>query len=184
MTYETPADAPAGSTSDNGHRFRSTDRSRFAFFGTDGGLEAADVSEIMSPPALPPGILEEFDPMELMAGARVDAVFCHEGEEGLSLVRVNFAPHYMLPRHTHDADCLYYVISGSVVLGSRVVGPGAGFYVPAGAPYGYQAGPEGVELLEFRNATTFDIDVVEDNPARWRTMIDNARAHKEEWATF
>jgi hypothetical protein len=64
------------------------------------------------------------------------------------------------------------------------VGPGAGFYVPAGAPYGYQAGPEGVELLEFRDATTFDIVVVEDNPVRWRTMIDNARAHKEEWATF
>ena len=188
----TAADPAANPTFDPGdvataptaRALRSTDRSRFAFFGTTDGLEPADISEIMSAPTFRPGVLDSVDAMELVAGARVVALFSHAGPEGLSLVHVRFAPHYMLPRHSHDADCLYYVVSGSISVGTRVVGPGAGFYVPAGAPYGYQAGPDGVELLEFRNATTFGIDIVEDNIARWERMLANARSHRDEWATF
>ncbi|MDQ1430431.1 MAG: hypothetical protein QOF40_1033, partial [Actinomycetota bacterium] len=36
------------------------------------------------------------------------------------------------------------------------VGAGSGF-VPADAPYAYTAGPEGIEILEFRHASAFDM---------------------------
>ena len=71
----------------------------------------------------------------------------------MSLVHAWFGPGYRLPRHTHSADCLYYVISGSAVLGNHTLRAGDGFFVPANAPYQYDAGPEGVEVLEIRGAT-------------------------------
>ena len=76
----------------------------------------------------------------------------NQGPEGMSLVHAWFGPHFPLFRHSHPqlGDCLYYIVGGSAVLGSRVLGPGDGFFVPNGAPYKYKAGPEGVEILEFR----------------------------------
>jgi hypothetical protein len=70
----------------------------------------------------------------------------------MSLVHAWFGPHFPLFRHSHPrfGDCLYYIVAGSAVLGSRVLKPGDGFFVPNGMPYKYRAGPEGVEILEFR----------------------------------
>ena len=48
------------------------------------------------------------------------------------------------------------VIQGEARLGNRTVPAGGGFFVPAGAPYAYTAGPEGVQVLEFRNVGSFD----------------------------
>ena len=41
---------------------------------------------------------------------------------GISLVYVWFKSGYPLPRHTHDSDCLYYVIGGSLKLGTEELG--------------------------------------------------------------
>lgn len=84
-------------------------------------------------------------------GNIVTFLFDH-GPDGMSLVHAWFGPHFPLFRHSHPqlGDCLYYVVAGSAVLGSRVLGPGDGFFVPNGMPYKYRAGPEGVEILEFR----------------------------------
>ena len=102
-------------------------------------------------------------------------LFRQADSDGFSLVHVTFAPNYMLPRHSHDVDCVYYVLCGEVVLGRRVVGAGSGFFVPKDQPYAYQAGPDGVDLLEFRHSTSFDYVVHEENPARWRAIIDAVR---------
>jgi hypothetical protein len=85
-------------------------------------------------------------------GNIVTPLFSQDGEEGMSLVHAWFGPHFPLFRHSHPrfGDCLYYVVAGQVVLGSRVLNPGDGFFVPNGMPYKYQAGPDGVEILEFR----------------------------------
>ena len=77
---------------------------------------------------------------------------------GMSLAYVWFKPNFALPRHSHDCDCLYYVIAGSALLGAEVLEPGDGFLVPADGLYAYQAGPQGVEVLEFRTATRFNIE--------------------------
>jgi quercetin dioxygenase-like cupin family protein len=100
---------------------------------------------------------------------------------GMSLVRLWYAPFYALPRHSHDVDCLYYVVAGEAHLGNRVISPGDGFFVPADAPYAYSAGPEGVEVLEFRSTSTFGIHVTE-SPERWAQIAELAHTHREEWA--
>ena len=98
---------------------------------------------MMSAPVFPDGV------RELMAGRGaalgvgqvVRVMFAtDEGEAPLSLVHARFQAGYPLPRHSHDADCLYYVVAGEAVLGNQVLRAGDGFFVPAGAPYQYRAG--------------------------------------------
>ncbi len=107
-------------------------------------------------------------------------VFGDPEQGGMSLVRLWYAPHYALPRHFHDVDCLYYVVAGEAHLGKQVLRAGDGFFVPANAPYAYSAGPDGVEVLEFRNASSFGIHVTE-SPGRWEQLAEIARTHREEW---
>jgi mannose-6-phosphate isomerase-like protein (cupin superfamily) len=100
---------------------------------------------------------------------------------GLSLVWVRFGPEYPLPRHSHSVDCLYYVVSGDVRMGKRTVRAGDGFFVPADAPYGYTAGAEGVELLEFRAKSVFDSQIHESR-AGWARVLEGVRANRDRWA--
>ena len=83
-------------------------------------------------------------------GERNRVLFRQPGEQGMSLVHVWFKSGYVLPFHSHSTDCLYYVIAGELRMGSRTLRKGDGMFVPADHGYGYEAGPEGVELLEFR----------------------------------
>lgn len=92
-------------------------------------------------------------------GGHDAVVFRGEGDEGFSLVRAWFGPHYVLPRHSHDGDGLYYIVEGSVVMGSQVLEAGDGFFVPSDAPYAYEAGPDGVVVLEFRTRTSFGMNI-------------------------
>jgi quercetin dioxygenase-like cupin family protein len=103
-------------------------------------------------------------------------------EGGFSLVHAWFKGHYPVPRHSHDADCLYYVISGSLDMGNQVLAAGDTFFVPAGAPYQYDAGPDGVEVLEIRHAVvSTGIDVLEASPARWQAMAATMAEHLPAW---
>ena len=86
-----------------------------------------------------------------------------------------------LPRHSHSANCLYYVVRGEAHLGNRVVRAGSGFFVPADAPYGYEVGEEGLEILEFRDAISFDMKVTE-SAARFEKILDNSREHASAFA--
>lgn len=100
---------------------------------------------------------------------------------GFSLVHVWFKANYPLPRHSHDADCMYYVISGSAVMGRQTLRAGDSFFVPADAPYQYTAGPDGVEVLEVRHGTEqFDIKL-DASPARWKAFAEAVEAHRDEW---
>ena len=112
-----------------------------------------------------------------------DAVlFRGDGDDGFSLVKAWFGPHYVLPRHTHDGDCLYYVAEGSLVMASQVLAAGDGFFVPSGAPYAYEAGPDGVVVLEFRSRTSFGMDIPGGQLDRLRRMGAVADEHAEQWA--
>jgi quercetin dioxygenase-like cupin family protein len=103
-------------------------------------------------------------------------------EGGFSILHVWFKADYPVLRHSHDADCLYYIVSGSAVLGSQTLRPGDGFFIPAGAPYGYDAGPEGVELLEIRHSVSqFDLQMHESNAGKWAAMADTIASHREAW---
>jgi quercetin dioxygenase-like cupin family protein len=102
---------------------------------------------------------------------------------GFSLLRLWYKSGYPLPRHTHDSDCLYYVLGGSLRLGTEELGAGDGFFIGAGVPYAYTPGPAGVEVLEFRACETFNIRVMADNPAFWERAAARVAAEREGWRT-
>lgn len=102
------------------------------------------------------------------AAGRLTVPFRQASPDGFSLVVIEFAPGYLLPRHSHSCDCLYYIVEGGIVMGTRELGPGDGFFLPAEQPYAYHAGPKGVKLLEFRKSTDFDMKVQEKDMAKYR----------------
>lgn len=108
-------------------------------------------------------------------------LFSEAGETGLSLVYVWFKSHYVLPPHSHDCDCLYYVLDGELRIGSRVLHQGDGLFVPAEHIYSYEAGPQGVEVLEFRNATRFNIALSGRKPERWERILKVFGERAEVW---
>ena len=87
-----------------------------------------------------------------------DEVLFRDEDTGFSLVRVWFAPYYVLPRHTHSVDCLYYVVRGSLTMGNQV--------------------------LEFRNRTSFDMQIPGGQVERLRRMSAVAEEHGEQWETL
>lgn len=118
------------------------------------------------------------------AGEKNLVLFSEPGDEGMSLVYVWFKSGYVLPFHSHNTDCLYYVIGGELRMGSHVLRKGDGMFIPGDHGYGYEAGPEGVEILEFRNATRFNLLFRPNPEGRWddiaRTYRDRAAIWSEE----
>jgi mannose-6-phosphate isomerase-like protein (cupin superfamily) len=105
-------------------------------------------------------------------------------EGGLSIVYLFFKPHFPLFRHQHDVDSLYVVISGSVVdfMGKETLRPGDCFSVPAGTPYYYTAGPEGVEVLEmFRDSDVVTVIYVDNPDDRVERAQEAVRANADAW---
>lgn len=102
--------------------------------------------------------------------------------EGMSLARLWFKSGFPLPLHTHDGDCLYYIVAGSVRMGTTELGAGDGFFVGAEVPYSYTAGPDGVEILEFRTADRFTINVKDKPVAAWEKMVDTLMDGASRWA--
>jgi quercetin dioxygenase-like cupin family protein len=114
-----------------------------------------------------------------LSGGHIVNVLYQDGD-GMSLVWSWFGPGYTLPRHSHSADCLYFVVSGQARLGNRTVEAGSGFFVPANAPYAYSAGPEGIQILEFRTVGSFDMRITE-SLGGWDQIVETVRQHGDEW---
>jgi mannose-6-phosphate isomerase-like protein (cupin superfamily) len=142
------------------------------------GASQGHVSEMMSAPELPPGlVLDGLDPTALAGGTVDDIVYRDSRPGGFSLTNIRLAPDYILPVHHHDVDCLYYVQAGSILLGRRHIAAGGGFVVLAGRAYGYRAGQEGATVLEFRNATSFNMVITETSSAKWQEIAQTAERH-------
>lgn len=141
----------------------------------DGAMTYASVE-------IDPEVFEAVDLNRLRAGEHVTVLFKGDGPEGFSLIRARFAPGFRLPRHSHSADCLYFVLSGEAHMGARVLSPGDGFMVDAEAPYTYTAGPDGVEVLEFRLATTFDIKIRDKTIEQWKPVIEAITSFGDSWS--
>lgn len=136
---------------------------------------------MMSMPTMDPPANDELMEWGTASGQVVKVLYGDPEAGGMSLVWSWFAPHFPLPRHSHSADCLYYVARGELHMGNQVVNEGEGFFVPDGAPYAYTAGPQGVEVLEFRAVSTFDMQITESLP-RWAKMVQTSREHRDAWA--
>src|SRR5678815_3006476 len=100
--------------------------------------------------ALAPGLmesgimgLEPFTELQSAGMAKLVEAGYLEGDQtrvlinvpGFSLVKAWFKKGYPLARHSHDSDCLYYIIAGSLQLGFETLISGDGFFVGADVPY-------------------------------------------------
>ena len=144
-------------------------------------------TDCMNNPAMSPSsasAISELVEAGLSDGGTTDVLLRQSLDEGgFMLVRLWFKPHYPLMRHSHDVDCLYYVLSGDAKMGSQTLRTGDSFFVPAGAPYGYSAGPRGVEILEIRHGVTqFNMTIADQPDSRWQAMVEVVSANSGRWA--
>ena len=100
---------------------------------------------------------------------------------GMSLTYVWFKSGYPLPRHSHNADCLYFIVAGSLKIGVEELGPGDGFFIGVDVPYTYTPGPQGVEVLEFRTSDNFDFKALGMTEAWVEKAVENLRANRDNW---
>lgn len=114
----------------------------------------------------------------MMAGTTVRLLF---SMPGLSLTHAWFKSGFPLPRHSHNVDCLYFILAGSLRLGTETLGAGDGFFVGADVPYAYVPGEEGVEVLEYRGSNSFDIRLLANNPAYWAKAVESVTAKRDDW---
>lgn len=114
-------------------------------------------------------------------GDRSLLLFSEPGETGFSLVHLWFKSGYVLLPHSHDCDCLYYVLAGRLRIGRDWLDKGDGLFVPSGQAYTYEAGEQGVEVLEFRNATRFSITLKGGRDGSWERLISVFRDRQEAW---
>ena len=106
-------------------------------------------------------------------------------ESGFSLVHLWVKPNFALPRHSHSGDCLYYVISGTAIMGRRTLRAGDSFFVAGNTRYQYAAGPEGAEVLEFRHGVErIDMRCYGDSEAYREKAAAVLEANRETWESM
>lgn len=101
--------------------------------------------------------------------------------DGMSLAYAWFKSGFPLPRHSHDSDCLYFILGGTLRIGKETLKAGDGFFVGKGVPYTYTPGDAGVEVLEFRATGQFDVKVLASNMAFWTTAAQKVEAKQTSW---
>jgi len=93
-----------------------------------------------------------------------------------------FKSGYPLPLHSHDADCYYLVIAGSMRVGTETLEKGDGVLIPGGAPYTVHPGEDGVEFLEMRTSPDYDTHYRAKTDTYWDRVRDTRIARKDVWA--
>jgi quercetin dioxygenase-like cupin family protein len=93
-----------------------------------------------------------------------------------------FKSGYPLPIHSHDTNCYYLVIAGSMRVGMEVLGKGDGVQIPGGAPYTVTPLDEGVEFLEIRESPDYDTHFRAKSDTYWDRVAETRRARKDIWA--
>jgi hypothetical protein len=103
-------------------------------------------------------------------------------KDAFSLIHLWIKPGYPLPRHSHDSDCLYYVVGGSIVMGTETLRASDGFFVPKDAYYVYVGGPDGCELIEVRYGVNSIHTVLPDqSDARYEKELELIKANHAAW---
>ena len=141
--------------------------------------EAGHMELVNATPELEAGIGEALE-AGFGEGTVVKTLF---SRPGFSLTYAWFKSGFPLPLHTHNADCMYYVVAGSLQLGNDTLGAGDGFFVAKHKAYRYTPGPEGVEVLEFRHAEDFDIDFLAKSAGIWSKIAGTVASRREAWAS-
>jgi hypothetical protein len=141
-------------------------------YSEDGPMEAAPASEVEN------AGFAKLMANGMMEGGQVKLLY---SRPGMSLTYCWFKSGYPLPLHSHSADCLYFIVSGSLKIGTEELGPGDGFFLGTDVPYAYVPGPDGVEVMEFRTSDRFDFKSLGKSEAYWDKALANLLAAKGKW---
>ncbi len=146
--------------------------------------DAVDYSEDGPMDAAPPSEVEAAGFAKLMENGMMEGgqVKLLYSRPGMSLTYCWFKSGYPLPLHSHSADCAYFIVSGSLKIGTEELGPGDGFFLGVDVPYTYVPGPDGVEVMEFRTKDKFDFKSLGKTEAYWDKALSNLLAAKAKWA--
>jgi hypothetical protein len=117
----------------------------------------------------------------MTSGAVVKRLF---DAPGFSLLYAWFKPGFPLFRHSHDKDCLYYIVSGSLRLGTEDLAAGDGFFLTADTPYTYAIGRDGLEILEFRHEGDFNTRATGGTKSYWDKAVAQIAANRAAWETM
>ena len=101
----------------------------------------------------------------------------------MHLSYVWFKSGFPLPLHSHDGDCFYQLIAGSMRVGTEELAKGDGLLIPAGVPYTVTPGPEGVEFLEMRPSGDYDTRYRGKTEAYWDRIVATLHERAPAWAT-
>lgn len=66
------------------------------------------------------------------------------------LIEVCYAPNAEVQLHAHEADEIIFVRSGLMYAGNRALHPGDSIYIAGHTFYKFRAGPDGLQMLNFR----------------------------------
>ncbi len=100
---------------------------------------------------------------------------------GFSLTHAWMKKNYPLALHSHDSDCMYYIVAGSTRVGTEDLGPRDCFFVPANVPYTHKPGPNGVEVLEIRHEVGFNFVNLSKTEAFWQKAAETVAANLDDW---
>jgi mannose-6-phosphate isomerase-like protein (cupin superfamily) len=100
---------------------------------------------------------------------------------GFNLAHAWLKKNYPLALHSHDSDCMYYIVAGTLRLGTEELGPRDCFFVPAGVPYTYKPGPDGVEVLEIRHEAKFNFVNHSKTEAFWAKAAETVSSNLADW---
>ncbi|MFT5888191.1 MAG: mannose-6-phosphate isomerase-like protein (cupin superfamily) [Zhongshania sp.] len=152
---------------------------KFQIFRADGAESLMDSGNmsVEFPSDMRP-LVTEASKHGLLDGDQVKVLF---DIPGFSLIHAWIKKNYPLSLHTHDTDCLYFIVSGKLRLGNEVLGKGDGFFVPANVPYTYlPVGENGVEILEFRHSGAFNFKSLSKGNF-WSKAIETCKSEQQGW---
>lgn len=69
---------------------------------------------------------------------------------GPQLIELRYEPNAEIQLHSHDEDEIIFVRQGEIRLGNKLYGPGTSIFVAGQTLYGFTAGPNGLQILNFR----------------------------------
>ncbi|TVV76660.1 cupin domain-containing protein [Sphingomonas solaris] len=94
-----------------------------------------------------------------------------------------FKSGFPLPLHSHDKDCFYQVIAGSMRVGTEELGKGDGLLIPGGVPYTVTPGAEGVEFIEVRPNGDYDTRYRGKTEKYWDRIVATLHERQKTWET-
>ena len=111
----------------------------------------------------PPDIRHRFSVEELNA----TRVRVHEPGDASTpqLFELAFEPGLEVAVHSHAADEIFYVVRGSFEIGNQSLDAGSSVLIRANTLYSFRAGPQGLQVLNFRPRTDAVYRTVEEHQA-------------------